>query len=332
MCSPGSRWGGMSGRQRGSIAPVGAAEQVACNFVTWFKKKSTPGPPVGDVAPPMAGREPKAPRQQPHVAAPRFSGATFAGPWAGAATSRPVVGESFHRDAFKAIREAARKRGITSDGYGGMELTDAEAIIATDPDNAYDPNAVAVWIDGRYLVGHLPRELATEYAPPLASLEAERKFLRVPARVWISDDARSTPMASVSVSLPPPGGIEPFNEFPDAAHVVLPEGAPFKVTMADAHPQHLFDSYSLGRSERHVAVVLIVSGNTVEVALDGVVVGHMSASASQKLLGLVEFVTARGFDPVAHAVLKGSTLGAAMTLHAARTTDVSQSWLNSISG
>ena len=39
-----------------------------------------------------------------------------------------------------------------------------------------------------------------------------------------------------------------------------------------------------------------------------------------------------GFDPVAHAVLKGSTLGAAMTLHAARTTDVSQSWLNSISG
>ena len=231
-----------------------------------------------------------------------------------------------------AIRDAARKRGITSDGYGGMELTDAEAILATDPDNAYDPNAVAVWIDGRYLVGHLPRELATEYAAPLANLESERRFLTVRARVWISDDVRSTPMASVSVSLPPPGGIVPFNDFPEASYVVLPAGAPLKVTMADAHPQHLYDSYSLGRGERHVAVVLTVSDKTVEVALDGVVVGHMSASSSQKLLGLVEFVTARGFDPVAHAVLKGSTLGAAMTIHAARTTDVSQSWLNSISG
>jgi hypothetical protein len=101
--------------------------------------------------------------------------------------------------------------------------------------------------------------------------------------------------------------------------------------MVDDDVQHLFDSYSLGRGERHVAVVLTLSVETIEVALDGVIVGHMSGSGSQKLLGLVEFVTARDFDPVAHALLKGSTLGAAMTLHAARTRDVSQSWLKSIS-
>ncbi len=262
---------------------------------------------------------------------PRFKGATFVGGWAGTATTRPIVGESFHADAFKAIQSAARMRGIMSDGFGGIEITDAEALLATDPDNAYDPNAVAVWIDGKYLVGHLPRELATEYAAPLAGIESERKFLRVPARVWVAGDFRSGPIASVSVHLPPPGGIAPFNDFPDGAYAVIPEGSPLKVTMLDAHPQHLFESYSLGRGERHVAVVLMVSGETVEVALDGVIVGHMSSSGSQKLLGLVEFVTARGLDPVAHAVLKGSTLGAAMSLHAARTTDVSQSWLNSIS-
>jgi hypothetical protein len=265
------------------------------------------------------------------AAAPRFKGATFVGAWAGTATSRPVVGESFHADAFKAIKSAARTRGIMSDGFGGIEITEAEAILATDPDNAYDPNAIAVWIDGQYLVGHLQREVATEYAAPLAGIESERKFLRVPARVWIADDARSGPIASVSVQLPSPGGITPFNDFPDAPYAVIPEGAPLKVTMLDAHPQHLFESYSLGRGERHVAVVLMVSGETVEVALDGVAIGHMSSSGSQKLLGLVEFVTARGLDPVAHAVLKGSTLGAAMSLYAARTTDVSQSWLNSIS-
>jgi hypothetical protein len=221
-------------------------------------------------------------------------------------------------------------RGIMSDGFGGIEIPDAEAILATDPDNAYDPNAIAVWIDGQYLVGHLPRELATEYAAPLAGIESERKFLRVPARVWIADDPRSGPIGSVSVQLPPPGGIVPFNDFPEGAYAVIPEGAPLKVKMLDAHPQHLFESYSLGRGERHVAVVLMVSGETVEVALDGVIVGHMSASGSQKLRGLVEFVATRDYAPVAHAVLKGSTLGTSMTLHAARTTDVSQSWLNSI--
>jgi hypothetical protein len=56
----------------------------------------------------------------------------------------------------------------------------------------------------------------------------------------------------------------------------------------------------------------------------------MSTSGSQKVRGLVEYVSERGYAPVAHAVLMGSSLGTTMTLHSARTTDVSQSWLNSI--
>lgn len=262
-------------------------------------------------------------------AAPRFGGATFVEAWAGSPTSRPVVGESFHRDAFKAIRDAARARGIRSED-GGIELKNSEAILATDPENRYDPNAVAVWVDGRHLVGHLPRALATEYAAPLAAIESERKYLRVSARVWVADDLRTTAFASVSVELPPAGCIAPFNDLPDGSHVILPEGSLLKVTMTDASPQRLLESYSLDRSERHVAVVLTASGEVVEIVLDGVIVGRMSASGSAKVRGLVEYVAERGYAPVAHAVLKGSSLGTAMTLHSARTTDVSQSWLNSV--
>jgi hypothetical protein len=237
-------------------------------IVAWFKKRGRDE--AGAIATPTDARATQVPRSQPALdASPRFRGATIVDAWAGTPTTRPVVGESFHVDAFKAIRAAARARGITSEDFGGMELKDCEAVLATDPDNRYDPNAVAVWIDGRHLVGHLPRELASEYAAPLAGIESERKFLRVSARVWVADDMRSTAYASVSVELPPAGCIAPFNDLPDASHVVLPEGAPLKVTMADAQPQQLLDSYSLDRGERHVAVVLTLSGEVVEVVLDG---------------------------------------------------------------
>jgi hypothetical protein len=303
--------------------------EVAFVLVGWFKKKSRDD--AGTVATPTDARAARTPRSQPVLdASPRFRGATFVEAWAGTPTTRPVVGESFHADAFKAIRSAARARGITSEDFGGIELKDCAAVLATDPDNAYDPNAVAVWIDGRHLVGHLPRELATEYAAPLAAIESERKYLQVSARVWVADDMRSTAFASVSIELPPAGCIAPYNDLPDSSQVILPEGAALKVTMTDADPQRLMESYSLDRGERHVAVILTATSDVVEIVLDGVIVGRMSASGSQKLRGLVEYVAERGYAPVAHAVLKGSSLGTAMTLHSARTTDVSQSWLNSI--
>ena len=146
-------------------------------------------------------------------------------------------------------------------------------------------------------------------AAPLADIESERKFLRVSARVWVAGDFRSAPIASVSIELPPAGCIAPFNDLPDGSHVILPEGAPLKVTMADTQPQQLLEAYSLDRGERHVAVVLAMTGETVDVSLDGVIVGHMSASGSQKLRGLVEFVATRDYAPVAHAVLRDPSSG-----------------------
>ena len=105
-------------------------------LVAWFKKKSRDD--AGAVATATDARGSQARGQRTlSVVSPRFSNATFVEPWAGTPTTRPVVGESFHVDAFKAIRAAARARGITSEDYGGIELKDCEAVLATDPDNAY---------------------------------------------------------------------------------------------------------------------------------------------------------------------------------------------------
>lgn len=75
-------------------------------------------------------------------------------PWSERLSSQDIVGESFHEAAFKALAADYGHRSIPD--YG-VELTDACAAIVRDPENQYDSDAVAVWIDGRHLVGHLPR-------------------------------------------------------------------------------------------------------------------------------------------------------------------------------
>jgi hypothetical protein len=244
------------------------------------------------------------------------------------AHSRPVVGESFHKEEFAALRERALALGVGDNR--GFELNDEEAVVATDPSNPFDPNAVAVYIDG-YLVGHLPRELASEYAPAIAALEADASWLRAPARVWISNDGFGMgPVGSVTITLPSPGGLRPYNDLPDHPYVVLPGGSPLKVKLDESCTQWLFDAFTLRRGERSVAAILIRQDNVVAVTLDGVIVGKLRPSSSEKVLGLVEYVASRGYAPVAQAILAGSELGASLALQVARTPDVPQAWLDRV--
>ena len=47
-----------------------------------------------------------------------------------------------------------------------------QAIVATEPDNPYDPNAISVWIDG-HKVGYFCKEDAQAYQPGLVKLFEE---------------------------------------------------------------------------------------------------------------------------------------------------------------
>jgi hypothetical protein len=71
-----------------------------------------------------------------------------------------VLGESHYQEALEAI--AGGKWEDPSD----MEVT---AYLIREPDNAYDRNAIAVYIRGR-IVGYIGRDDAAEYAPILDEL------------------------------------------------------------------------------------------------------------------------------------------------------------------
>lgn len=76
-----------------------------------------------------------------------------------------VVGESHYQDALTAIVGGKRSESVRIPTH---------AILVPEPDNPYDPNAVAVYIDGRK-VGHLPRPAAQAFAPVGQRLAEQRQ-------------------------------------------------------------------------------------------------------------------------------------------------------------
>jgi hypothetical protein len=264
-------------------------------------------------------------------------------PWSERLSSQNIVGESFHEAAFKPL---ATKYGHRSIPDYGVELTDARAAVVRDPENQYDPNAVAVWIDGQHLVGHLPRDVAAQYTNRLESLE-RGTYLQVPARVWVGQnfdwDSRTGSQVkgvrgSVTVHLPEPSGIVAYNDLPDELHTVLPWGRATQITGEEEHMEAL-RTFGLGTDPRHVAATLHVieqprrTGDPVrliEVRLDGEPVGVMSKAISEQIQDLVTYVAGKGRTPVARAIVKGSDLRADVTVHVARTSEVPQKWLDSV--
>ncbi|GAW51490.1 MULTISPECIES: HIRAN domain-containing protein [unclassified Nocardioides] len=264
-------------------------------------------------------------------------------PWTEKLAHQDIVGESFHEDAFKAIAAEYGQRSLPDYGY---EIPEAVAVIVPDPENAFDPNAVAVWVEGKHLVGHLPRDVAAAYAPKLEALD-RGTYLQVPARVWIGRDdwdrdtgarKKNGVRGSVSVRLPDPNGVTAFNDLPDEPHTVLPWGRAVQIAGEELHMEVL-RTFALGTDPRHVAATLHVveeprrTGDPVrlvEVRLDGERVGVMSKAISEQIHDLVAFVADKGRVPVARAIVKGSDLRAEVTVHVARTSDVSHKWLDAI--
>jgi hypothetical protein len=66
-----------------------------------------------------------------------------------------VVGESHYQDALTAIVGGKRPDSVS---------VETHAMLVPEPDNPYDPNAVAVYVADRK-VGHLPRPAAQAYGP-----------------------------------------------------------------------------------------------------------------------------------------------------------------------
>ena len=73
-----------------------------------------------------------------------------------------VVGESHYQDALWRVAGGRTTERVR---------VETQAMLVREPDNPYDANAIAVWIEGS-TVGYLCRDDARAYRPGLLELEA----------------------------------------------------------------------------------------------------------------------------------------------------------------
>jgi hypothetical protein len=81
-----------------------------------------------------------------------------------------IVGESFQADHIRGLRKR----------YHDGEF---EIILVPEPNNLYDRNAVAVYVDGGQ-VGHLSRQMAPAWQPMIAAANAEGFIVAGVASIW----------------------------------------------------------------------------------------------------------------------------------------------------
>ena len=187
------------------------------------------------------------------------------------------------------------------------------------------------------LVGFLPRDTAAAYHPALADLAERGEYLQIEARVWAHEEDGDV-RGSVTLILPPPDGVQSFNEPPDEPHQVWPHGGAIQVTCEEQHMDVL--GRFVSDRDRHLAVTLhaidvqktprSTAYRAVEVRLDGQRVGELTKGMSEKVIDVVDFIAGKGRLPLCRAVLKGSPLRAELTLQVAKAHEVTRRWLDGI--
>jgi hypothetical protein len=108
---------------------------------------------------------------------------------------RAVVGESFHQDALEGTV------ALTRPGEEGRPMF--RAVLVAEPDNPYDPNAVAIH-SAAGKVGHLSRREALDYAPVIAAL-AERGYSAGSCDAFLNGGPAEGKSFGVVLRLSPPG-------------------------------------------------------------------------------------------------------------------------------
>ncbi|MFC8504396.1 DUF2510 domain-containing protein [Pedococcus sp. NPDC057267] len=282
---------------------------------------------------PVAAADPGRPQRKPKTTyqTSRPAGAPVE-PWAKASLNVQVVGESNYEASFRRLMERNRPPW----GEYGCEMRGLHAATVPDPSNPYDHDAVAVWVQDE-LVGFLSRDDASLYAPPLADLSEQGSHLRVEARVSVfrPDDDELTLCGSVTLSMPPPDGVQSFNALPERPFQVLPHGGQIQLTGEEQH-MDVLRRYVADRS-RYLAVTLHAvpkapdaDERVIEVRLDDHRIGSLTKGMSDKIIDLVQYVQGRNRLPVCRAVMKGSPLRAEVVLQVAKSFEVTRRWLDSV--
>lgn len=245
--------------------------------------------------------------------------------------NKEIAGEFYYSDAILALLPRLPSNGDPVEAELQVDLV-------PEKDNPHDRRAVSVRSDGKVL-GYLPREMAADYALPVQRVVASGARVRAAASVYAyTNQWKGEPEIQMRVALPDPEMMAPVNGGYPANTTVLPYGRSYQVTKEEDHFDHLFDYVPSNGSglvilTMHRRESMLKNGTSreiIELRLDGERVGELTAATSKYYLPLVQH--ARDLDRTigVWSKLTGSGLAAELTIHGAKSNEVTDQWLRSM--
>lgn len=216
---------------------------------------------------------------------------------------QPVVGESNYSSALRAIARA----------NGGSGTAYTQAILVPEPENPYDPKAIAVYMSG-YKVGYIPRE-DTESVRQILQVAKEGEYISVNADLWCQDVDAKDLYASVKLELPAdPAFAFPVNNVPEGM-LLWPTGGRLQLSGEAEHLTDIGQLLSKARVPGACSAFITLravenppSKWKVEAGVGPLVLGDLSPASSSKFGPLIHRLP--GGMCAAYVEIRGNSLAA----------------------
>ena len=248
-----------------------------------------------------------------------------------------VVGERAHQPALRAI--------VGNDHRTEGAVHHRSAVLVPEPDNPFDPTAVAVQIDHQR-IGYLDRDTAARYHEPLRKIHTCGHAPVVDARIWAADyndwdDEHHTTSvrfgAGVLLAMDEPHLLLPVNTAPINPHALLPHGGSITVHDTAAHLERLYVLLAERGAAwayatlHHVREQLARSTrDIVEIHINGRRIGKLTPRMSTELLPVVRYLDRHHFAAAARLLVAGNRAAVTTTLHVVRAHQLDDQWFDDV--
>lgn len=210
-----------------------------------------------------------------------------------------------------------------------------EVRLVPEPDNPYQPQAIAVYADDLKL-GRLSPEDSAAYWGPITRVVASgydavtRMQLSAVLR-GVTGETRIE--SSGQLSLSAPGSLFPLNNAPTQA-TLLPQGASMKVLDEKDHSEYL---HSILPPSGEGRVILSLENNqikhadgrvvdSVDVLHDRKVVGRLSTQISEQLAPVIRYAYEHDKLTSAWGTIRGNSFELSLTVQAVRPSEIPAEW------
>ena len=215
-----------------------------------------------------------------------------------------------------------------------------EARLVPEPDNPYEPNSIAVYID-EFKVGRMSVEDSAAYWDPITRVVASGyepiAHLQLSAVAVRAEGGGMHVKSTGVLSLSAPSSLFPLNDAPTRA-ALLPQGPSMKVLDEKEHSEYL---HSILPPSGEGRVILTLEANqlktsdgrfvdSVEVRHDRKLVGRLSTQMSEQLTPVIRYAFENDRLTSAWGTIRGNTLELSLTVQAARPADIPQEWYETL--